>query len=141
MKYITTTFDIEKGQVQIPLGQRCNCHVGLVEITLPSFNERQYVENSIDITCDQIDSTIYNPKRLLRRINFEKVAKGLYYHYAPTHIIMEKVDSDDDFLTIKIARTNSFRSSHAILLSDKARGHEKVYITLAIQKENTPRCI
>ena len=137
MKYIRTTIDINTCEVQIPLGQPCNCYIGLVDITIPNFNENKYTENSVDIFCDQIDSTIYNPKRLLNRIPFEKIHKRtIYNHSSPKHILMEKVDSDDDFLSLKISRTNFTRTGK---LEAAFREHTTIYITLALQKENSPR--
>ena len=82
--------------------------VGLVSFNFPNTNRNPFVENSIDLTCDQIDCTLFNPTRLVKRLCFNKVDRNDYFNqWQANHIEFYPIDSNDSFLTIKMARTIS----------------------------------
>ena len=102
MTVITVTETIVNGSLRIPLGKSCACFIGLVAIGYPS------TIKTVDITCPQIDSTIYNRKRLLRRILFGSINKNDKYGVKEIYkefknVIYEKLDSTDDFLNLEIS--------------------------------------
>lgn len=106
MKYIATEGHIDDGLLTLELSKPCNCLIGLVDFHLPSINQRSNSENTIDISCDQIDSSFDNPKRLLKRLCFDKVDDTAYYnHWEAKNIEFKRVDSQDKFLTFKVTRT------------------------------------
>lgn len=106
MRYISTEGYINDGVLTFELNQPCNCLIGLVDFHLPSINQRSNSENTIDISCDQIDSTFDNPKRLLKRLCFDKVTDTEYYnHWEAKHVEFKRVDSQDKFLTFRVSRT------------------------------------
>ena len=104
MKFITKSFDMNQGSFTIKLDRPCRCYVGLVEWHMPSFDSKHYTDNVVDITCEQIDSSFDNPKRLLKRVVSSNVKWQHMTHYAPKFIDFKLVDSHDRFLTFKIKR-------------------------------------
>ena len=94
---------LQNGVVEIPLGHQCKCYVGLVSITLPNIIRDDIDDQfqDINISCDQIDSTMANRKRLLRRICVEK-NKNFYTTHEFKNILYFPVDSSDEKLTIRI---------------------------------------
>jgi len=93
----------KNGVLEIPMSSSCSCYVGLVSISLPNIERYDYDENfhEINISCDQIDSTILNRKRLLRRICVEK-NKDLYTTHEFANVMYFPIDSMDNKLTIHI---------------------------------------
>ena len=102
MKFVNYKASLKNGEnISIELNQACKCSIALVAISISNFNERGLFENMIDIYCDQIDSTFDNPSRLLCRIPFNRLEKDLYYQtWTARHLQLEKVDSEDTFLTL-----------------------------------------
>jgi len=132
MKLVEYQVNLNNDTIQIPLGEQCNCYVGLVEITLNNFNTRGFANNSIRITCDQIDSTFDNPNRILRTIPLNPHRTNEYLHTWKTSFIkFVKVDSQDQFLTLKINRvTGEKLAFHNI--------DHRTYFTLAFSKTAEP---
>ena len=104
MKFITKSFDLRKGYFKVELDRPCRCYVGLVEWHMPSFDSKHYTDNIVDITCEQIDSSFDNPKRLLKRVVSSNVKWQHMTHYAPKFIDFKLIDSQDRFLTFTIKR-------------------------------------
>ena len=132
MKFINARAEIVKGSFRLDLSEPCNCYIGLVEFHLPNINRRANNENTIDLTCDQIDSTFDNPRRLLKRLCFEKVYEGNYNHFEARFIDFKRVDSEDKFLTFNISRTIGNKNVNFA----KAVDSEMIYYTLAIKPIN-----
>ena len=100
MTVITRTVEIPKGSMRIRIGQLNNCSIGLIAVGFP------VTTKTIDVTCPQIDSNIYNRKRLLRRILFGSVNKNAKYgiqtiFHEFIHIIYENMDSRDKYIDLK----------------------------------------
>ena len=97
------------GVIEIPMLKECKCSIGLVSITLP-YTGRDKVEQfyrDLEITCDQVDSTFLNPKRLLRKICTPyQFSKNKRSHVYTTHefetILFFPIDSMERKLTIQI---------------------------------------
>ena len=98
MKFITKSFDLRKGYFKVELDRPCRCYVGLVEWHMPSFDSKHYTDNIVDITCEQIDSSFDNPKRLLKRVVSSNVKWQHMTHYKPNFIDYKLIDSQDRFL-------------------------------------------
>ena len=99
MTVITRTLEIPNGTMRIRIGELSNYSIGLMAIGFPVTNK------TIDITCPQIDSNIFNRKRLLRRILFGAINKNDTYKVTCIYkefknIIYEKISSSDTFLDI-----------------------------------------
>ena len=109
MKFVNYKVVLKGDTITVPLDRPCKCNIGVAEISIPEIlSNKGEFDNTIDITCDQVDSTFDNPERLLRRIPFGKIeAKQYYQTWVAKHIHMNTVDSQDRFLTIKIRRTSN----------------------------------
>ena len=123
MTVITRTIEIPQGSIRIRIGDLSNCSIGLIAVGFPVTNK------TIDVTCPQIDSNIFNRKRLLRRILFGAVNKNDTYKVTSIykefkHIIYEKVYSSDTFLDI------NFRDENGELIKSR----KKVTIVLSIKQ-------
>jgi len=128
MKFVNYKVVLKGDTITIPLDRPCKCNIGVVEISIPEISSHKgEFDNTIDITCDQIDSTFDNPDRLLRRIPFGKIEPKQYYQtWTARFMQMNIVDSQDNFLTIKIKRT----SNQNVLFYPKQEDRE-ILLTLA----------
>lgn len=122
------------GEIRIPLSEPCKCYVALAEFHLPNTNQKAHDENFVDITCEQIDSNFGNPKRLLKRICFERCTDSqLYNHFVAQNLDFQLIESTDKFLTLKISRT---KPPHKIRFA-RSLQDTIVYFTLAIKHIET----
>ena len=117
MTVITRTVEIPKGSMRIRIGQLNNCSIGLIAVGFP------VTTKTIDVTCPQIDSNIYNRKRLLRRILFGSVNKNAKYGIGTIyqefiHIIYENLDSRDKYIDLKFFDENGnlFTTSNKVTI-------------------------
>ena len=123
MTVITRTIEIPQGSMRIRIGDLSNCSIGLIAVGFP------VTDKTIDVTRPQIDSNIFNRKRLLRRIIFGAVNKNDTYKVTSIykefkHIIYEKVYSSDTFLDI------NFKDENGELIKSR----KKVTIILSIKQ-------
>ena len=123
MTVITRTIEIPQGSMRIRIGDLSNFSIGLIAVGFPVTNK------SIDVTCPQIDSNIFNRKRLLRRILFGAVNKNDTYKVTCIykefkHIIYENIYSSDPFLDI------NFKDENGELIKSR----KKVTIVLSIKQ-------
>ena len=107
MKFVEYKKTLDGDTITIELEKPCNCSVGLVELSMGGFNARNELENIIEIQCDQIDSSFDNPNRMLRRVPFGRYPNNNYRTWTTKHIQMQKVDSNDKFLTMRFKRAKS----------------------------------
>lgn len=138
MKFVQYKLVLYQDYITIRLNRPCKCKIALAEITMAEINNVNsfdVYDNSLEITCDQINSTFDNPSRLLKRVPFSKLEEGQYYHtWCAKFLQMEEVDSEDKFLTIRIKR--SCDGTNLILgnmFDDKT-----VYLTLAFADSDAP---
>jgi hypothetical protein len=115
--------EIPRGSLRIRIGELPNCSIGLIAVGFP------VTAKTIDVTCPQIDSNIFNRKRLLRRVLFGAVNKNDTYKVTSIykefkHIIYEKVYSSDTFLDI------NFKDENGELIKSR----KKVTIVLSIKQ-------
>ena len=123
MIVITRTLEIPSGTMRIRIGELSNCSIGLMAIDFPVTNK------TVDITCSQIDSNIFNRKRLLRRILFGAINKNDTYKVTSIYkefknIIYEKIYSSDTFLDINFKDEND----------ELIKSRKKVTVMLSIKQ-------
>jgi len=118
--------------VQVPIDKLSKPYkIGLVELNLASINEDGAGQNSIDIIGDQIDSTVWNPKRLLKRICFNKTDRNEFFNNWQARIIeFHPVDSRDGFLSFRVQRTHSKRGNDCSVVSTRSR--DELFLTMAL---------
>ena len=93
MKVVSKISPIVNGVIELDLGARCECYIGILEIALPKYGRN----NQIDICCSEIDSTLLNRKRLVRRIMLNRMTDN-FHVIEFKNIYYEKVDSSDRYL-------------------------------------------
>ena len=123
MTVITRTVDIPNGSMRIRVGKLSNYSIGLVAIGFP------VTDQTVDVICPQIDSNIFNRKRLLRRILFGAVNDNDTYkvtciYQEFKHIIYEKIYSSDTFIDLNFKNENG----------DFIRNLKRVTIVLSIKQ-------
>ena len=64
MNTVFINANVKNGLLEIDFGNKFNCQIGLVSITLPKVK----IEDGalVTITCDQVDATSLNPSRIIR---------------------------------------------------------------------------
>ena len=87
----------ENGVIEIFLGSKYDGFIGLLDISLPCLDIQQSI---VTISCDQVDSTCLNRKRVLRRVPMD-CSTGYKYHQFH-NITYYKLDSSDYKLTIRL---------------------------------------
>ena len=118
-----------------------SCMVGILDFHLPKIDSKPFVENTIDFTCDQIDSTFWNPKRLLKRLCFDRVDKYDYYNKWEARIIeFHKLESAEEFLTFNLSRTITLKAANGTLHYHTYPGYttHEVFFTLVIKPIDIP---
>ena len=123
------------GLITIPLSRPCKCWVGLVSIDLPNLNRQGINESYHDFSvfCDQIDSTMWNRKRLLRQFCFDKEDE-IYSSHQFDNIMYFPLDSSDSKLTIRLH--DQFGPIDPPRKVGRKLNGEKVIITLNIIPED-----
>ena len=117
----------ENGALKVFLGSKYNGYLGLVDIALPQLDTER---STVYISCDQVDSTCFNRKRLLRIIHTGN--KPGYFYRQFQNIMYYKLDSSDYHLTIRIYNDDgpiTFKSA------------EPVLVTLGLQPDTPQRWI
>ena len=76
MNAINISCNPDDGIIKVFLGSKYNGYIGLVDITMPRLDVKRSI---INISCDQVDSTCFNRKRLLKVI-YNDGADGYQYH-------------------------------------------------------------
>ena len=105
MKFVATSANVINGEFKLEMDKPCKCRVALVEFNLPNINQQGNDENSVDITCSQIDSTYDNPNRILKTLCFNRVRGDAHYNQWTTqHFEFHDIDSQDKYLTFQIKR-------------------------------------
>ena len=125
------------GTITIPLGNTCKCHIGLVAIDIPYIEQDGVEYQDISIKCDQIDSSMSNRKRLLRRMTVPKTYM-MINQYEFKNILYFPVDSSDKSLTIRIHDQFGPISIPKNVGKTNKRNGEAVTVTLnVLPKEGT----
>ena len=120
------------GSFQIKLNEPCNCLVALADFHIPNINQHGFDENGIEISCDQIDSTFDNPRRILKRLPFNRINKDDHFNsWEAKWLDFKTIDSADTFLDFSIKRLN--KQTVRINKSVKDRF---IYLTLAFKPIN-----
>ena len=116
-----------------------SCLIGLLDFNLPKIDSKPSVENTVDLTCDQIDSNFLNPKRILKRLCFNRVDKYDYFNKWQANVIeYHYLDSDENFLTFHLTRTIVGASGEGLLSYHNYNGYEQheVFFTIVIKPIN-----
>jgi len=98
MNPITISAIPDNGVIDIFLGTKFNGYVGIIDISLPQVDTETTI---VSISCDQVDSTCYNRKRLLRL--FSNTNSNDYTTHQFSQIMYYKLDSSDYKLTIRLS--------------------------------------
>ena len=139
--YSATPID---GVINIPLKNACICDIGLVSITFP-YTGRNKVDQcyrDLEISCDQVDSTVLNSKRLLRRIctpyqfpNHE--TPDVYTTHEFETILFFPIDSTDKKLTIRIS--DQYGPLYLAKTTADRQNPQKVTICLQLRPQDGDR--
>ena len=103
MKFIIYSAIPESGVIRIPLMTECKCKIGISSIIMPNISrQRKNMRFSeVDIICDQVDSSLLNPKRMLQKICINK-NDNPYTTIAFQSVSFFPIDSSDHEFTIRI---------------------------------------
>ena len=105
MKFVATSANVVNGEFKLELDGPCKCRVALVEFNLPNINQQNCDENSVELSCTQIDSTFDNPNRILKTLCFNRVRGDAHYNqWSTQNLEFHDIDSQDKFLTFNIKR-------------------------------------
>ena len=117
----------DNGVIKVFLGSTFTGYIGLVDITLPRLDVKRSI---INISCDQVDSTCLNRKRLLKSL-YHDGSDGYQYHQFK-NIMYQKLDSSDYNLSIRL-----YDDRGPIQL----KSSEPVLMTLQLQPDTPQRWI
>lgn len=101
MNPITISAIPTNGVIEVFLGVKVNGYLGLVDIAFPEIDTTSTV---VSISCDQVDSTCFNRKRILRIFHNENSES--YTSHQFNNITYYKLDSSDYKLTIRLFDDN-----------------------------------
>ena len=123
---------LKGGSFTVELNNSCEGRISLVDIILPCINVKDKSNNSIQIICDQLDSSFENPERLLKRIYFNKLNISNTSNFWEAKILdFRELNSSDNFLTFHIERLHG----HPIKFHRNVGDH-RVFLTLAFEERN-----
>ena len=94
------------GVIEVPLNTACNCYIGLVSITLPAITKLNDNMREIYVSCDQLDATVTNRKRLLRVFGYNKKPSRQWSEFKFINVMYYKIDSSERKLTIRLYDSN-----------------------------------
>ena len=130
MKFVASSANIFNGEFKLELDRPCKCRVASVEFNLPNINQQLCDENSVEISCHQIDSTFENPHRILKTICFNRVRGDAHYNQWTTQQLeFHDIDSQDKFLTFQIRRAIGGKT----IRFHKSVSEHKIFFTLAFE--------
>ena len=128
MKYFMIAAEIdEENHIQIPLNETLGDSIALVDIIFvcdKSFKKTEQIP--LQISCDEIDSSNFNPDRILKRILLYKRSGHFCLNWSAEQIpTFFKLDSQNIFLNLNFKSLNKsfFEENNQI----------KVFLTLAIK--------
>ncbi len=87
---------VDNGLVEFEFGNNVNCQIGLVSVALPETEED---DETVSISCDQIDSTSLNPSRAIR--HFYHKNENKYTNYEFQSVSYQTIDTTDKKLQIR----------------------------------------
>ena len=126
MKFISVRGQLKDDKIVVELDRPCRCYIALAEFFIPVIDNKNSVENNVDIYCDQIDSSFLNPNRLLKRLIFnETKPTQTYNRFLANWFDFKLLDSQDKFLTLKIERTNGNQM--------RFKNKKEIFLTLAMK--------
>ena len=115
MNPITVSSIPDHGVIDIFLGVKVDGYVGLIDISLPRIDTDTTI---VSLSCDQVDSTCFNRKRLLR-VFCNKNEKD-YTTHEFNHVMYYKLDSSDYKITLRLFDENgplTFQSLKPVVLT------------------------
>ena len=117
------------GTFQIELKDACQCMIALADLHLPSINQHGFDDNTVEMTCEQIDSNFDNPRRILKRIFYNRLPKDETFNsWEAKWLDFKQIDSTDKFLEFDLRRLNK---QHVRL--NKNVKDRFIYLTLAFK--------
>ena len=97
---------LNKGTVEVDVDHPFECHIGLVSISLPSIKLLNRKITEIYVSCDQVDSTRNNRKRLIQVLGYGKNQARQWTTYDFSTILYYNIDSSERKLTFRIYDRN-----------------------------------
>lgn len=117
------------GNFQIKMNESCHCQMALADFHIPNINQHGFEENGVELTCEQIDSTFDNPRRLVKRLLFNRLSKDENFNsWEAKWFDFKLVDSNDDFLNFTIKRLNK----HSVRVNKNVKDRF-IYLTLVFK--------
>ena len=103
MKFIIFSAIQESGVIRLPLMTECKLEIEISSKIMPNISrQRKNMRFSeVDIICDQVDSSLLNPKRMLQKICINK-NDNPYTTIAFQSVSFFPIDSSDHEFTIRI---------------------------------------
>lgn len=97
---------IKNGTIEIEVDYPCQCHIGLVSISLPLLKRTDSKISEIFVSCDQVDSTRNNRKRLIQIFGYDKNQQRHWTTYDFNNILYFNIDSSERKLTFRLYDRN-----------------------------------
>ena len=119
------------GSFQILLNESYKCYVALAAIGIPSINQWgiEDNDNGVELFCNQIDSNFNNPKRLMKRILFNRLEKDEHFNsWEAKWFDFQLIDSTDKFLSFELKRLYNQN-----IKFNKSVKHRSIFLTLAFK--------
>lgn len=116
--------ELINGALEVQLNQQCNCFIGLVSITLPVIQFKGNSLTEIYVSCDQIDATITNRKRIISIFGYKNQPKK-WSTYNFENILYFKVDSAEKKLVFRL-----FNSDVPLTPKNDSQNSSKVIMSL-----------
>ncbi len=135
MKFFFVAAEIKNNRIQVSLDTPFNYLIGLVDVMINDISSKrdskEIISFPLQISCNQIDSNIFNVKRILRRFIISKRYKSnnFFRWESANNIVFQKIDSQNNFLTFDLI---SFDDD--VIFKDKNSNNGIVYITLALKE-------
>lgn len=128
--------------IQIDLNKNYeNYSIGLVDFEISGLKDPQFIE----ICCDQIDSTVENPKRILKNIMFNRInntSRDWFLTWKSSNIAFYPLDCCINNLKLKVTGQNGQPLIAKMFLKNV---DPKIVLTIALapikNKENKWACI
>ena len=113
---------VNNGLLDFYFGNKVNCQIGLVSISLPEVAEND--GDIVTISCDQVDATSLNPSRIIRQ--FYHSNRHPYWNHRFPEVLFHTIDTTDRKLQVR------FRDSTGQPLQFKTK-NPRVLLTFVLK--------
>ena len=117
------------GTFQIDIKEQSEMLIALADFHIPNINQHGFDDNGIEISCEQLDSNFDNPRRILKRLPFNRLSKDEHFNsWEAKWFDFKPIDSTDKFLEFSVKRLNK----QHVRLNKNVRD-KFIYLTLAFK--------